>query len=129
MLLVWMVASVVLYGQEITSSILGQITDASGAMVPAAEIVVTNPSTGISFTTTADSTGACTAPALQPGVYEVTATNLILLAASVLGSNAKENDNETFSEILLAFLRSLAVNGTRALCSDRRQRGDSRYHL
>src|SRR5579885_2953389 len=61
-------------GQIITSSIVGQITDATGAAVPDADITVTNTGTGITVKMTADSSGAYSVPNLQPGVYEVTAS-------------------------------------------------------
>ncbi|HWQ54641.1 MAG TPA: TonB-dependent receptor [Bryobacteraceae bacterium] len=60
--------------QNITSMIVGLVTDASGGGVPAAEITVTNEGTGISFKTTGDASGAYAVPNLQAGTYTVTAT-------------------------------------------------------
>ncbi len=60
--------------QNIASTILGLVTDASGAGVPEAQIAVTNEGTGISVKTTADASGAFSVPNLQAGVYTVTAT-------------------------------------------------------
>ncbi len=59
-------------GQIISSSIVGQVTDASGAAVPDVQITVVNTGTGIEVKTTADSSGAYEVPNLQPGVYDVT---------------------------------------------------------
>src|SRR5512141_3019149 len=62
------------HAQNITSTVLGLVTDASRAGVPAAEITVTNEGTGISFKTTGDASGAYSVPNLQAGNYTVTAT-------------------------------------------------------
>ncbi len=71
--LMFVLASLV-FGQIITSSIVGQITDATGSVVPDAEIVATNTGTGIAVKVTADSSGAYSATNLQPGTYDVTAS-------------------------------------------------------
>jgi len=62
------------WSQIITSSIVGNVTDASGGAVPEAQITVANTGTGITFKTVADSSGAYSVPNLQFGTYEVTAT-------------------------------------------------------
>ena len=59
--------------QNISSSILGLVTDASGAAVPEAQITVTNEGTGISLKTLADTSGAYSVPNLQAGTYTVVA--------------------------------------------------------
>jgi hypothetical protein len=59
--------------QNIASTILGLVTDASGAAVPEVQITVTNTGTGISAKTKADASGSYTVPNLQFGVYTVTA--------------------------------------------------------
>ena len=41
------------FGQVIVSSIIGHVTDATGASVPGARITVTNTETGVSVNTTA----------------------------------------------------------------------------
>ena len=45
------------------SAIEGTVTDSSGAAVPAAQVVLTNPDTGVSQTTVSNDTGAITSPA------------------------------------------------------------------
>src|SRR6202453_215347 len=64
-----------LYGQSTTSGdIAGVITDATGAVVPNAKIVVTNSDTGVTQTLTSGSNGGYRAPLLKPGVYKITVT-------------------------------------------------------
>ncbi len=54
-------------------TITGIIRDSSGAVLPDANITVTNEQTGISRQATTDSNGAYTVPSLPPAVYTVTA--------------------------------------------------------
>jgi hypothetical protein len=60
--------------QIITGSIVGQVTDPSGAVIPAVQVTVTNQGTGISVQRSADASGAYSIPDLQAGVYDVTVT-------------------------------------------------------
>ena len=60
-----------LAGQQTTASINGTITDASGAVVPNAQITVTNPSTGFSRDTVSGSAGDYNLAFLTPGTYEM----------------------------------------------------------
>jgi hypothetical protein len=59
------------YSQAPTGIILGTVTDSSGAVIPGATVVVTNKATGNARTLTANAEGLFSAPALQPGDYEV----------------------------------------------------------
>src|SRR5256885_14179623 len=56
----------VLYG-----SLVGNVTDPNGAIVPNAAVTVTNQATGVVTKTTTDSTGVYQFIALQPGTYIV----------------------------------------------------------
>jgi hypothetical protein len=60
------------WGQTITSTIVGQVNDPSGAGVPGARVIAKNTETGLSIAGATDSSGAYTVPQLQPGIYEVT---------------------------------------------------------
>jgi len=60
----WLGASVALYGQNIRGSMVGHVTDSSGAAVPGAQITVTNKGTGIAVKTTTDAAGTYTVPDL-----------------------------------------------------------------
>jgi hypothetical protein len=54
------------------STIVGTITDASGAVVPDAKITITQTSTGVARTASADTQGYYVVPSLRPTVYNVT---------------------------------------------------------
>jgi hypothetical protein len=66
------VSTVVLYGQASQSTILGAVTDASGASVPAAEIIVKNEGTNTERTMTTNESGDYRIAGLEPGFYQVT---------------------------------------------------------
>lgn len=64
----WAAASAqVLYG-----SLTGHVTDATGAVIPGAQVVALNVGTGISKEATTDLTGIYLINDLQPGIYRVT---------------------------------------------------------
>jgi hypothetical protein len=63
--------SIVLPAQTPTGTITGTVTDNTGAVVPNAKITIVNKATEISRATLSSSEGLYSAPALQPGDYEV----------------------------------------------------------
>jgi hypothetical protein len=71
--LVLLGASAPLYSQEIRGSIVGNVTDPSGAAVPLAHITVRNEGTGIASVTTTGASGTYTVPDLLAGTYTVIA--------------------------------------------------------
>jgi Carboxypeptidase regulatory-like domain len=58
--------------QQDAATVLGEVTDASGGLVPGATVTVTNVATGISLTTTTNERGVYSLPGLRPGDYTVT---------------------------------------------------------
>jgi hypothetical protein len=60
-----------LWAQDYRASLLGRVTDASGAGVPSATIVVTNEATRFSYRTTSNDEGHYLIPLLEPGAYTV----------------------------------------------------------
>jgi hypothetical protein len=71
-LLVLALLGSVAYAQ--VASLTGRVTDATGAVVPGAQVTAKSTGTGISTTTETTADGYYTLPALQPGVYEVSVT-------------------------------------------------------
>jgi hypothetical protein len=57
--------------QNITGSILGVVTDVSGAVVPAAKVTAVSKDTGQSTSTESNGSGSFELPLLRPGAYEV----------------------------------------------------------
>ncbi|MBN9661893.1 MAG: TonB-dependent receptor [Acidobacteria bacterium] len=62
------------WSQDARGTILGKITDPSGAVLPGATVVVANPAMGYKLTLTTNSDGLYTAPLLSPGIYQVEVT-------------------------------------------------------
>ena len=60
-------------GQNITGTILGTVTDASGAIVPGVTVTVTSKATGQSIRVLTNQLGYYEAPQLRPGDYGVQA--------------------------------------------------------
>ena len=60
------------YGQIVTATLSGTITDSAGGVVPDASVTLTNTQTGISAKTTSDPTGNYILPSLSPGDYRIT---------------------------------------------------------
>ena len=64
----------VLFGQTTTASISGEVRDASGAVISAAALTITNVETGLVRTTASDATGRYRVQNLAVGSYQVEAT-------------------------------------------------------
>jgi len=74
LLLLLLAIAVTVHGQAgATGTILGTVTDPSGAVVPNAKITITNTATRVSFETVSSSAGDYNAPALNPGTYTLSA--------------------------------------------------------
>src|SRR4029078_8298352 len=62
----------VAFAQDTTGTILGTITDASGAVLPGVTVTVKNVDTSQARTIVSDAAGRYSVPLLQSGRYEVT---------------------------------------------------------
>ncbi|MFB3826778.1 MAG: carboxypeptidase regulatory-like domain-containing protein [Bryobacteraceae bacterium] len=60
-----------LYGQAVSGSLLGTVTDSSGGAVPNAKVTITETSTGISRSMQTNASGNYVFPTLEPGTYRV----------------------------------------------------------
>jgi hypothetical protein len=61
-------------GQSYQSQLTGTVTDASGAVIPNADLTATNLATGVSASTKTNGDGIYRFPTLQPGQYELNCT-------------------------------------------------------
>src|SRR5690348_10039837 len=77
--------------QLLYGSIVGTVTDQSGAVVPDARVRALNPSTGESRETMTDSTGLYTIGNVVPGTYNLTATKAGFRALTRTGVPAAGN--------------------------------------
>ncbi len=60
-----------LFGQGTTSRVVGTVADSSGAVVPGAQVTLTNEATGVAFASTTTPAGAYVFEAIQVGVYRI----------------------------------------------------------
>ena len=67
------ILTAIAYAQNITGSIIGEVSDTSGAAAPGAAIRVRNTETGAVAQTVTDASGSYSVPNLLAGAYEVTA--------------------------------------------------------
>jgi len=74
-ILSWFLAATALpcWSQAVNATLLGTVTDPSGAVVPNARITITETQTGISHTLQTNDSGNYILPNLPPGLYSVTA--------------------------------------------------------
>jgi outer membrane receptor protein involved in Fe transport len=56
------------------ATLSGTVTDSSGAVVPKAQVIITDVATGVARKITADNVGLYSAPNLLPGTYQVSVT-------------------------------------------------------
>jgi hypothetical protein len=66
-----MCIAAMMFGQAITSSISGTVTDSSGAAVPGAAVTISDPSQGVTRNVTTNSAGSYLAPGLPAGTYDL----------------------------------------------------------
>ncbi len=59
------------FAQAVTGTLLGTVTDSTGAVVTSAKVTVTNQNTGLTRTLKSDSIGEYTAPSIPTGTYTV----------------------------------------------------------
>ena len=62
-----------LFGQAYFGTVSGELTDATGAVVQGASVVLTDQQKGFTFDTTSDSSGRYLFRSIPPGLYSVSA--------------------------------------------------------
>ena len=65
------ISATTMFGQAVNGTLLGTLTDSSGAVVPAAKVTVTEQGTHIPHTTETNASGNYVFPNLPPGNYDV----------------------------------------------------------
>ncbi len=66
-----LLAAALLLGQSVTSSVLGTLTDVSGAAITTASVIIVNQETGIEYPAAVGGSGEYTSTNLPPGTYSV----------------------------------------------------------
>src|SRR4051812_24733513 len=73
-IVIWTLLAVPTAAQVPTGTIVGLVTDSSGAVLPSAIVTLTNRDTGESRTVPTTSAGEYAAPVLSPGTYRIVAS-------------------------------------------------------
>jgi len=79
------------YGQVVTASITGMVTDSSGASVPDATLTAKNVATGFETSTKSDVSGSYLIPSLAPGTYVLSARREGFRATQISGLTLEVN--------------------------------------
>lgn len=133
LLLVVSLLGVQAWSQSTRGTILGNVTDASGAAVPAAEVVVTNQGTNVSVTTTTGNDGQYTVTNLDPGTYRVsvgaqgfkssTVQDVILQVSQTVRQNVQVTVGDVASSVSVEATAPVVQSDTSSIASvvDNRQ--------
>jgi hypothetical protein len=102
------------YGQGTDSSLVGTVTDASGAAIPNATIELRNEATGVRFTTTTGANGDYRFNNVPVGHYDVTATASGFTASSVKNVALELSKTATANMVLQVGAVTTTVDVTEA---------------
>src|SRR5467141_2996396 len=92
LLLAFALSPIVLVAQGYFGTVSGELTDATGAVVQGARVVLTDQQKGFAFNTTSDSNGRYLFRSIPPGVYAVSAESKGF--AKVISAKFKVDVNE-----------------------------------
>jgi Carboxypeptidase regulatory-like domain len=80
-------------GQAVTATMLGTISDQSGAVIPNAHVTITEEKTGVSYKRDTNGSGNYEFPNLAPGVYDVNVEQAGFESAKSLAINVSVNSS------------------------------------
>lgn len=113
---------VAVYAQDYRATILGQVLDPNRASIPKATIRVTKQDTGVSRETISNEQGIFTIPALDPGLYTLTASaqgfstlrrpNLVLATADKLNLDLQLEIGQVSTEVVVTAEQELINTAT-----------------
>lgn len=100
-----------------TSTVLGTVTDPSGAVIGGATVTLTNIGTGAAQTTTANAAGQYTFPSVNPGTYSVKVTMQGFRTATIpnLVVNVSKSYQVNFKLLLGQVSQTVQVQATTAV--------------
>src|SRR5690348_1154267 len=90
-----MICAVALLGQATDSNIVGAVTDASGAAVPAVKVVATNRDTNVQYSTVSNDAGEYRLNNIPVGTYSIAASAPGFSTATVGGVQLELNRTAT----------------------------------
>ena len=98
--------------QTTSGLITGTITDSSGAVMPGAQVQLTNQATGVQRNAVTDSSGYYSVPELQPGVYDVSVSRDGFATQKLSNVHLEVNQSEAlnFRMSITASTQTVQVN-------------------
>src|ERR1700736_3656029 len=102
------------FGQATDSNLVGTVADASGAVVPTANIELTNTATGVKSTTKTDANGSYRFNNMPSGNYDLKATASGFAAATLKGLDLQLNKTATANVTLQVSSVSATVDVSEA---------------
>lgn len=99
-LLFFFVSITTIDAQEAGGTIVGTVTDPSGAAVASANVTIINVATGVERNSTTNTDGLYTAPNLIPGTYEITITAIGFATAAVKGVGLLAGERREVSVVM-----------------------------
>jgi hypothetical protein len=107
-------ASLQAFGQGESATLLGTVTDASGAVLPNVSVTITNTATGVTKTAVTNEAGAYIFPGIQIGTYDVKATaqGFKALAKNGVVLNATDRVRSDFQMTVGAVGETVTVEAT-----------------
>lgn len=104
------------FAQGATGAINGTVTDASGAVIPRAKVVLTNTATGASQTALTNETGIYVFPSVIPGNYtlEVSATGFATQKEEAFTLSVNQTSTHNFTLTVGAQVQTVEVSATAA---------------
>ena len=98
--------------QTTSGLITGTVTDSSGAVIPDAQVELTNQATGVQRQAITDSSGHYSVPELQPGVYDVSVSKQGFATEKMANVHLEVNQSEAlnFKMSVSASTQTISVN-------------------
>lgn len=84
----------------VSGSIVGQVSDSPGAVVPSATVTLTDRASKVTSTTTTNAEGRFALPAVKPGTYDVSITKQGFQKLVVPGVTVTVSQATTLNEVL-----------------------------
>src|SRR3984957_4262320 len=100
------------FAQTTSGLITGTVTDSSGAVIPDAQVELTNQATAVRRQAVTDGSGYYSAPELQPGVYDVSVSKQGFATEKLANVHLEVNQSEAlnFKMSVSASTQTIAVN-------------------
>ena len=99
-----------LFGQAVSATLLGTVTDSTGATVPGAKVTATETATGLIHESVTNDSGNYTLPDIPPGKYSVTTEAKGFKKDTQVIATVMSADKENHTDVLAMSTASAALH-------------------